>query len=90
MRGGLIHVPRSKTKAGKRCLPMTARLRKKLLERAGNRTSGWVFASPGYKGDPIQRQALTAAWRRACDLAGVPADLNLYCARHTFGTDAWR
>jgi len=85
---GLIHIPNSKTKAGKRYVPMTVRVREKLLEWIGPRKTGWVLRSPRYPGRPIQRQALTAAWRRTCNKAGVSNDLNLYCARHTFGTDA--
>lgn len=85
--GGLIHVPDSKTKAGVRYVPMTTRLREKLLRQIGIRSAGWVFPSPRYPGRPIQRQALTVAWRKAADKAGVDADVNLYCARHSFGSD---
>jgi integrase len=85
---GLIHVPKSKTKAGVRYLPMTTRLRTKLLEQTGKRSTGWVFPSPRYRGEPIKRHSLTVAWRLACIRAGVSSGINLYCARHTFGTDA--
>jgi integrase len=78
-------VPESKTKAGARYAPMTNRLRRKLLEQIGAWTAGWLFPSPRYPGRPIQRQALTVAWRKAADKAGV--DVNLYCARHMFGPD---
>jgi integrase len=84
---GLIHVPDSKTRAGVRYVPMTMRLRGKLLEQIAKRTDGWVFPSPRYPGQPIQRQALTVAWRKAANKAGVAADVNLYCARHSFGSD---
>jgi integrase len=85
---GPIHVPKSKTAAGERYLPMSARIKEQLFLQIGLRKAGWVFPSPRYPGKPIQRQALTAAWRKACKRAGVGADVNLYCARHTFGTDA--
>lgn len=81
------NIPDSKTRAGVRYVPMTTRLRGKLLEQIGTRTDGWVFPSPRYQGKPIQRQARTAAWRKAADKAGVDSDVNLYCARHTFGSD---
>ena len=66
---------------------MTTRLRTKLLEQIGTRTDGWVFPSPRYPGQPIQRQALTVAWRKAANKAGVALRQSV-CARHTFGTDA--
>jgi integrase len=84
---GLIRVPDSKTRAGVRYVPMTPRLREKLVLQIGTRTGGWLFPSPRYPGRPIQRQALTVAWRKAANKAGVDADVDLYCARHTFGTD---
>ena len=59
----------------------------KLLTQIGTRAAGWLFPSPRYPGQPIQRQALTVAWRKAANKAGVDADVNLYCARHTFGSD---
>jgi integrase len=61
--------------------------RGKLLRQIGTRAAGWVFPSPRYPGHPIQRQALTVAWRKAADSAGIDADVNLYCVRHTFGSD---
>jgi integrase len=85
---GLIHVPKSKTSAGERYLPMTTRMKEKLFVQIGSRTAGWVFPSPRYPGKSIQRQALTVAWGKASKKAGVSSDVVLYCARHTFGTDA--
>ena len=85
---GYIYIPKSKTRAGARYLPLTDRMKEKLFEQIGTRTEGWVFPSPRFAGQPIKRHALTSAWRKVCNAAGVPADLKLYCARHTFGTDA--
>lgn len=85
---GYVYVPKSKTRAGARYLPLTDRMKEKLSEQIGKRTEGWIFPSPRYAGQAIKRHALTAAWRRVCNAAGVPADLKLYSARHTFGTDA--
>jgi integrase len=89
---GVIRILRSTTKsaAGVRDVPMTSRLRGILLAHIGPRTEGWLFPSPRYYGLPIQRQALTAAWRRVADAAGVDGDVDLYCARHTFGTDVMK
>ena len=47
---GLIHIPNSKTKAGKRYVPMTVRVREKLLEWIGPRKTGWVLRSPVIQG----------------------------------------
>jgi integrase len=82
-----IWVPVSKSKAGTRYAPITARLREKLMGQIGSRTEGWLFPSPRYPGQHIQRQALSSAWRIAAKKAGVSADVDLYCARHSFGTD---
>lgn len=87
---GLIHIPKSKTRAGARVLPMTDRVKELLFVRVGGRTEGWVFPSPRYHGRCIQSTSLTQAWRKAATLAGLPKDVNLYCARHTFATDAMR
>ena len=69
---------------------MTPRLEQKLRLQIGSRTRGWVFPSPltRRKGFPIRRQALTAAWKKMAKKAGLESDVNLYCARHAYGTDA--
>ena len=85
---GFVYVPKSKTRAGARFLALTDRMKEKLFAQIGARTEGYVFPSPRFDGSPIKSQALTAAWRKACKAAGVSPDLKLYCARHTFGTDA--
>jgi integrase len=79
---GLIHIPNSKTKAGKRYVSMTLRVREKLLEWIGPRKTGWVLRSPRYPEQHVQRQALTVAWRRVCNRVGVSPDLNLYWTSH--------
>jgi integrase/recombinase XerD len=84
---GQIRVNRSKSKAGERLVPMTDRVKKLLYVQIGKRTGGWLFPSPRYRGQPIKRNALTAAWRKKAAQAGVSPDVDLYCARHTYGTD---
>lgn len=87
---GLVFVPKSKTRAGARYLPLTSRMKEKLFVQIGDRASGWVFPSHkcSREGEPITPRSLTAAWRKLCVEAGLPSDLKLYCARHTFATDA--
>ena len=84
---GGIRVNRSKSKAGERLVPMTDRVKKLLYAQIGKRSGGWLFPSPRYAGQPIKRHALTAAWRMKATKAGVSPDVDLYCARHTYGTD---
>ena len=85
---GLIHIPKSKTEAGVRYVPMTARLKEILFPVTAKRESGWVFPSRMDPAQHIKRQALTASWRLLRIAAGLPADVKLYCARHQFATDA--
>lgn len=85
---GYIYVPKSKTRAGARYLPMSDRMKEKLFVQIGDRTSGWVFPSKKYLGYPIKSKALGRAWTLACAAAGVSSDLKFYCGRHTFATDA--
>ena len=84
---GVIHVNESKTEAGKRKVPMTDRVKQLLFAQIGKRVDGWLFPSPRYQGQHIKRHALTQAWRKAANNAGISADVDFYCARHTFGTD---
>lgn len=69
---------------------MTDRVRELLFKQIGKRSDGWLFPSPRYQGEHIKRHALTAAWRVTANKAGVSADVDLYCARHTYGTDVMR
>jgi integrase len=89
---GIIRVTRvsTKTKAGVRLVAMTQRVKELLQAHLGSRTTGWVFPSPRYPGRPIKRQALTVAWRKAADKAGIDPDVGLYCARYTFGTEVMK
>ena len=85
---GFLYVPKSKTRAGARTLALTDRMKEKLFVQIGARTEGWIFPSKRRPGEPIKRHALTCSWRKVCAAAGVSPDLKLYCARHTFATDA--
>jgi integrase len=80
----------TKTKSGIRTVVMTQRVKELLQAHVGSRKTGWVFPSPRYAVRPIKRQALTVARRKTANKAGVATDVNLYCARHTFGTDVMK
>jgi integrase len=84
---GWLYVSRSKTQAGKRRLPLTDRTKAALFVSIGKRAGGWVFPSPRDPGMPIKAKSLSAAWRKAARKAGVSDDVDLYAARHVFGTD---
>jgi integrase len=97
-RYGSLSVRHGKTKAARRPLPMTARVRCILEARsinAGRPTDGWVFAAESKSGH-ITHSSLRKAHARALLRSGV-APLPIYSLRHTFATrlalspnmDAW-
>ena len=81
----VIFNPNSKTKKGRRFIPMSDRVLDILLVRCANRKEGWVFPSIR-KGKHITGGLVNKQWVRARTKAGLPEDLVLYCARHDFGT----
>lgn len=87
---GAIRVQESKTRAGKRLVPMTDRVKELLFQQIGKRSDGWLFPSPRYPGEHIKRHALTAAWRVTANRAGVSADVDLHCGRHPYARNVMR
>jgi len=81
----LIFNPNSKTKKGRRVIPMSDRVVDILLVRCAGRKEGWVFPSRR-KGKHITSGLVNKQWVEARTKAGLPQDLVLYCARHDFGT----
>ena len=65
---------------------MTQRMADALLARMPKKPEGWVFPSKRSKSGHITTVA--KAFAEAREAAGLPKSLVLYCARHTFGTDA--
>src|SRR5262249_16389720 len=47
-------------------------------------SSGWVF--PSDKTNEGHRKTIAKQFEQARRLAGLPAEVVLYCARHSFGT----
>jgi len=80
----VIFISDSKTAAGRRCIPMSDRLEKILLERCGNRREGWVF--PAKRSRTGHLTTMAKRFRDAREKAGLPKSLVLYCGRHDFGT----
>lgn len=77
---------REKTDNAKRHVPLSDRVRSLLRVRAQGATSEWVFPSKRRKGHisyfPIARDFVATRKK-----AGLPDDLVLYSARHSFATD---
>ena len=81
----VIFNPNSKTKKGRRYVPMSDRVMNILLVRCADRKEGWVFPSR-QKGKHITGGLVNKQWVKARTKAGLPENLVLYCARHDFGT----
>ncbi len=81
----VIFNPNSKTRKGRRYIPMSDRVLDILLVRCAGRKEGWVFPSR-QKGKHITGGLVNKQWVKARTRAGLPKDLVLYCARHDFGT----
>jgi integrase len=76
----------TKTRSGRRHLPMTKRVREMLIERA-RLSALWVFPSKRHPGKPMARGAISTMFAGFKRSLGLPRDLVLYSARHTFATD---
>jgi integrase len=79
-----IFIPDSKTKEGRRSVPMTNRVFEILRNRCIGRTEGWVF--PAKRGASGHLTTIAGKFRQAREKAGLPKTLVLYCGRHDFGT----
>jgi len=79
-----IFVPDSKTREGRRLVPMSRRVFEILQKRCGTRTDGWVF--PSKRSASGNLRSICNLFREARNDAGLPKELVLYCARHDYGT----
>lgn len=84
---GVIFNPRGKSKKSRRYVPLTERVKAALLAFKGERNEGWVFPSKTSQSGHIADREVSKQWREAKQLAGLPESVDLYCARHRFGTD---
>ena len=80
-----IFIPHGKTKNSRRYVPLSERVKAALLERNSGQTEGWIFPTPSKSGhlETVQRQFVAAR-----KTAGISTRIVLYCARHTFATQA--
>lgn len=82
---GSIFVKSGKTPKARRFLAMTSRVREMLIARAAL-SNTWLFPSPRSNGH-IKAKSISVMASALKRELGLPADLVLYCARHTFATD---
>lgn len=77
-----LHIKQSKSRAGRRTLPLLPESAAILAKRIERARRGWLFPARDKTGDHITR--LTISHNKACQAAGV--DCRLYDLRHTFAS----
>lgn len=87
----IIFVPDSKTKDGRRKVPMTDRvyaiLRRRCHDHDGVlKRDGWVFPSRRKNAKHPYLRSISKHFAEARKKAGLPKNLVLYCGRHDYGT----
>jgi integrase len=80
----VIFVPDSKIAEGRRLVPMSRRVLKRLRARCGTRAEGWVFPSKHSAAGHLR--SIDRLFQEARQQAGLPKELVLYCAPHDYGT----
>jgi integrase len=83
----LIFNPDGKTEKSRRHVPLSDRVRRLLRARAQGATSEWVFPSVRKKGSHISYFSVAKYFTKTREKAGLPDNLVLYSARHSFATD---
>lgn len=79
--GGTLYLTRPKSNAGWRVIPLVEPLRSILKLQMGNQTEGLVFTRNNKPWDPDRA---TKEWNKLLAEAGLPDDIVLHGARHTF------
>lgn len=80
------YVYSSKTRKGRRWVPLGDRAYRVLQERHKNQSEGWVFPARNKQSKSGHVTSVHKAFEQARITAKVPANVVLYCGRHTFGT----
>jgi len=83
----VIFNPNSKTKKGRRFVPMSDRVMNILLVRCADRKEGWVFPSR-QKGKHITGGLVNKQWVKDEEESRIARGPRSLCARHHFGTYA--
>jgi len=86
-----IFIPDSKTREGRRTVPMSDRVFEILRRRCsdkkgGERREGWVFPARRKNAKVPYLGSIAKHFADAREKAGLPNSLVLYCGRHDFGT----
>lgn len=86
-----IFIPDSKTREGRRTVPMSDRvfeiLRRRCRDKKGvEKKEGWVFPARRKKAKVPYLGSIAKHFAEARKKAGLPKNLVLYCGRHDFGT----
>jgi integrase len=83
----VIFIQKGKTKKSTRYVPLSDRVRDRLRHRQQSANeSSFVFPSRRTRSGHVSISSLDKEFRRVCDLLGLPKDLVLYVARHSFAT----
>jgi integrase len=79
-----------KTPKSRRMVAMSDRVLRLLNRRRGKRTEGWIFPSPSKRSQlgHFSLSTVEHQFKQARQDSGLPEELVLYCARHTYATDA--
>ena len=83
--------PKGKTRKARRPVPLSERviaLLRGTQQEALGQTEGWIFRSKKSASGHIELSGIEHVFRRIARKLGIPDALKLYCARHTFGTEA--
>ena len=86
-----IFIPDSKTREGRRTVPMSDRvfdiLRRRCRDKKGvEKKVGWVFPARRKNAKLQHLGSIAKHFAEAREKAGLPKNLVLYCGRHDFGT----
>lgn len=81
--------PAGKTPCARRMLPLSERVLRVLGGRRHGQSAGWVFSSPRKGSEKhFSLSAVEHQFKQAREATKLPDELVLYCARHTYATDA--
>ncbi len=98
--GAFYFNPKGKTRKARRHVPLSERVigllrtirqaqsREQSASRESQPREGWVFPSKKAPSGHIELSGLEHGFRKLARALGIPDELKLYCARHTFGTVA--
>ncbi len=83
----VIFNPRGKSKKSRRYVPLTDRVKAALLARKGDRTEGWSSRRRARSRDTFPTERFPNSGGRPRDWRALPEAVDMYYARHRFGTD---